>query len=197
MNKISRSVTKWTRACDRRLARLVCYFYHANDYRQCCRVGKHGSAFVDWVCSKTQILLETLKTLNQFRVNFCVFSGGRALVPKSWMCKKQASVSHSSTESGDISLDVVMRMDGLSALDYQGAAGNCLRNSDTKLKKKGNQAVDQFSDVDHVVTNASSSQCEAQLHIFEECEAVIKIIIEGISPTMRHVSRTHRNALNW
>ena len=31
----------------------------------------------------------------------------------------------------------------------------------------------------------------------EDNEAVIKLIIKGRSPTMRHVSRTHRVALDW
>ena len=35
------------------------------------------------------------------------------------------------------------------------------------------------------------------LHIFADDEAVIKMIIEGQSPTVRHVSRTHRVALGW
>ena len=34
-----------------------------------------------------------------------------------WMCKKQTSVSHSSTESEIISLDAELRMDGIPALD--------------------------------------------------------------------------------
>ena len=33
--------------------------------------------------------------------------------------------------------------------------------------------------------------------LFEDDEAVIKMIIKGLSPTMRHVSRTHRFALDW
>ena len=33
--------------------------------------------------------------------------------------------------------------------------------------------------------------------MFEDHEAVIKMIIKGRSPTMRHVSRTHRVALAW
>ena len=37
----------------------------------------------------------------------------------------------------------------------------------------------------------------SQLYIFEDNKAVIKMIIEGRSPTMRHVSRTHRVALDW
>ena len=38
---------------------------------------------------------------------------------------------------------------------------------------------------------------EALLYVFEDNEAVIKMIIKGRSPTMRHVSRTHRVALDW
>ena len=43
--------------------------------------------------------------------------GSRTFVPRSWMCKKQTSVSHSSTESEVISLDAGLRMDGILALD--------------------------------------------------------------------------------
>ena len=43
----------------------------------------------------------------------------------------------------------------------------------------------------------NSSRKEALLYIFEDNEAVIKMIIKGRSPTMRHVSRTHRVALDW
>ena len=46
----------------------------------------------------------------------CVF-GSHAFVPISWMCKKQTSVSHSSTESEIISLDAGLRLDGIPALD--------------------------------------------------------------------------------
>ena len=43
--------------------------------------------------------------------------------------------------------------------------------------------------------NVNSSRKEALLYIFDE--AVIKMIIKGRRPTMRHVFRTHRVALNW
>ena len=46
----------------------------------------------------------------------CVF-GSHKFVPISWMCKKQTSVSHSSTESEVISLDTGLRLDGLPALE--------------------------------------------------------------------------------
>ena len=37
VNKLARSVTKWTQACDRRLARS--YIHYTSDYRQYCHVG--------------------------------------------------------------------------------------------------------------------------------------------------------------
>ena len=46
----------------------------------------------------------------------CIF-GSATFVPISWMCKKETCVSHSSTESEIISLDVGLRMDGIPALD--------------------------------------------------------------------------------
>ena len=46
----------------------------------------------------------------------CVF-GSQTFVPISLMCKKQTSVSHSSTESKIIFLDAGLRLDGNPALD--------------------------------------------------------------------------------
>ena len=46
--------------------------------------------------------------------------GSHTFVPTSWMCKKQTSVSHSSTESEIISLDAGLRLDGIPALDLWG-----------------------------------------------------------------------------
>ena len=51
--------------------------------------------------------------------------------------------------------------------------------------------------VDCVASNVQFSHQEALLYVFEDNEAVIKMIIKGRSPTMRHVSRIHRVALDW
>ena len=69
--------------------------------------------------------------------------------------------------------------------------------SNFKLKKQGDQNVEQLSNLDHLTTNASPSQCEVPLYIFEDNERVIKMIIKGRSPMLRYVSRTHRVALDW
>ena len=54
-----------------------------------------------------------------------------------------------------------------------------------------------MENIDSVPSNVQSSRQEALLFVFEDSEVVIKMIIKGRSPTMRHVSRTHRVALDW
>ena len=53
---------------------------------------------------------------NQHREESYVFSEVTRSCQISWMCKEQTSVSHSSTEAEEISLDAGLRMDGISAL---------------------------------------------------------------------------------
>ena len=54
-----------------------------------------------------------------------------------------------------------------------------------------------LNNIDFISSNVHASRQEALLYISEDNEAVIKMIIKGKSPTMRHVSRTHRVALDW
>ena len=122
------------------------------------------------------------------------------------MCKKQTSVSHSSTESEIISLDTGLRLDGLPALEVWdlivSVFGNISHISDRTVqlvngKNKSYNKIDVMQDIDSVPSNVQSASREALLYVFEDNEAVIKMIMKGRSPTMRHVSRTHRVALDW
>ena len=45
VNKLARAVTKWTKACDKRLARLISYIHHTCEYRQYCYVGNTAQQF--------------------------------------------------------------------------------------------------------------------------------------------------------
>ena len=135
----------------------------------------------------------------------CVF-GSHTFVPTSWMCKKQTSVSHSSTESEIISLDTGLRLDGLPALELWdkivSVFGNISHISDptgqpVNGKNKSHNKIDVMQDIDCVPSNVQSASQEALLYVFEDNEAVIKMVMKGRSPTMRHVSRTHRVALDW
>ena len=71
----------------------------------------------DWNCFKTPIFAGDLEdSKSTSGGTLCVF-GSHTFVPISWMCKKQTSVSHSSTESEIIPLDAGLRLDGVPALD--------------------------------------------------------------------------------
>ena len=39
VNKLARSITKWTKACDKRQSLLISYIHHACEYKQYCQVG--------------------------------------------------------------------------------------------------------------------------------------------------------------
>ena len=187
--------------------------------------------------------------------------GSQTFVPIKWMCKKQTSVSHSSTESDVISLDAGLRMDGITALGLydlvievlhsssnqpekskENVQGNLLHdtpsrkhtnsqttNNDLELcnvdfvsshvkssqfgamlnifedteaviidkSQRSQGKTNVLNNIDCVLSNVQSSHQEALLYVFEDNEAVIKMVIKGRSPTMRHVSRTHRVALDW
>ena len=121
------------------------------------------------------------------------------------MCKKQTAVSHSSTESEIISLDAGLRLDGLPALELWdlivSVVGNVSHVSDragqlVNGKNKSHNKIDVVHDIDSVPSNVQSARQETLLYVFEDNEAVIKMNIKGRSPTMRHVSRTHRVALD-
>ena len=199
VNKLARAVTQWTQD-------------HTSDFRQYCHVGNNAQN-CRLFFFKTQTLLETLRTQHLLLVSHVYIFGSRTFVSISWMCKKQTSYSHSSTESYIIA---GLRTDGLLALDLRDIVIKVLRsskntprhekptqgnlvldgksNSSTEMRKR---EFEHLSNVDYVPTNTHSSQGESQLHIFKDNEAVIKMIMKGRSPTRRHVSRTDRVALDW
>ena len=163
----------------------------------------------DWDCFKTPILREILRESTSTSGGaFCVF-GSHTFVPISWMCKKQTSVSHNSTESEIISLDTGLRLDGLLALELwdpivsvfvsvsQISDRSGQPDNDVKKHHISPRRIDVMKDIDSVPSNVQSASQEALLYVFEDNEAVIKMIIKGRSPTMRHVSRTHIVALDW
>ena len=69
--------------------------------------------------------------------------------------------------------------------DRTGRAGN-----DVKRHQRSQGEINAMNNIECVPSNVQSSHQEALLYVFEDNEAVIKMIIKGRSPTMRHVSRT-------
>ena len=182
VNKLALAVTRWTRACDRRLARLISYIHQTHDYRQYCHVGNTAQHCRLGLFQDSDFCWWPWRLKINLRVNLMYF-GSRTCVPKSWMCKKQTSVYHSSTWSEIISLDAGLRMDGITTLDLwdvvievlhssnnvpptqkistpkskpRGAAGNCVRDNvrNIMFKKECDRNVNQLSELDYVTTNA-------------------------------------------
>ena len=106
-------------------------------------------------------------------------------------------------------MDTGLRLDGLPALELWdlivSVLGNVSRvsdgsgkpDNDVHKRHKSQKKIDVMNDTDSVLSNVQSARQEALLYVFEDNEAVIKMISKGRSPTMRHVSRTHRVALDW
>ena len=208
VNKLARPITKWTKACDKRLNRLISYIHHTSEYKQYCHVGNTAKQCRLGLFQDFDFAGDLEDSKSTSGGTLCVF-GSHTFVPISWMCKKQTSVSHSSTESEIISLDTGLRLDGLPALELWdlivSVLGNVSRVSDRSGKpesddqkhNKSRNKIDVMKDIDAVPSSIQSARQEALLYVFEDNEAVIKMINKGRNPTMRHVSRTHRVALDW
>ena len=114
VNKLARAITKWTKACDKRLNRLFSYIHHTSEYKQYCHVGNTAKQCRLGLFQDSDFAGDLEDSKSTSGGTLCIF-GSHTFVPISWMCKKQTSVSHSSTESEIISLDTGLRLDGLPA----------------------------------------------------------------------------------
>ena len=119
VNKFVRAVTKCTKACAKCLARLISYIHDTSEYRQYCHVGNTSQQCRFGPFQDSDFARDFEDSKSTSGGLLCVF-GSHTFVPISWMCKKQTSVSHSSTEAVIISLDAGLRMDGIPALDLWG-----------------------------------------------------------------------------
>ena len=103
VNKLARAITKWTKACDKRLNRLISNIHHTSEYKQYCHVGNTAKQCRLGLFQDSDFAGDLEDSKSTSGGTLCVF-GSHTFVPISWMCKKQTAVSHSSTESEIISL---------------------------------------------------------------------------------------------
>ena len=96
VNKLARSITKWTKTCAKRLSRLISYIHRTCVYTQYCHVGHTAKQCNFWDWFETPILQEILRTQNLLLEEHCAFW-------ESYICSNKLDVSHSSTESEIIS----------------------------------------------------------------------------------------------
>ena len=177
VNKLSSSITKWTKACDKRLNRLISYIHHTCEYKQYCYVGNTAKQCRLGLFQDSDFAGD----LETSGGTLCIV-GSHTFVPISWMSKKQTSVSHSSTESEIISLDAGLRLDGIPALDLWDLIVSVLGNTiqtperpgrpvvnDNKVQsanKRSQGTTNVLSNIDCVPSNAQFSHQEALLYVF-------------------------------
>ena len=177
-----------------RLNRLISYIHHTHEYKQCCHVGDTAKQCRLGLFQDSDFAGDLEDSKSTSGGTLCVF-GGHTFVPTSWMYTKQTAVSYSSTESEIISLDTGLRLDGLPALELWDLIVSVF-GSVSQISHRTGQPVDEVK---------KHHKSQGKINVMENIdyvpqtssEAVIKMIIKGRSPTMRHVSRTHRVAHDW
>ena len=179
---LAREVTKWNKACDKRLHRLVSYLHHTKDRVMHCWVGDNpedcilvlyvDASFAGW-----------LKDSKSTTGAYLCLVGPKTFVPITWLSKKQGAVSHSSSEVEVIALDAATRMEGISALSLWDTVvevfGEKCSNPRSGTEDKPGILHDVKSiltNVDYVPPTLPISSGKGQLVILEDNDAVIKMV---------------------
>ena len=118
VNTQARSETKWNKARDKILLRLI--NWHQSDRRlQADTVMRViVMKIANLVCSSMLHLQMTCETPNQRQEVYCARSDHKRLFQFSWMRKRQSAAFHSSAESEIISLDAGLWMDGYQRFNF-------------------------------------------------------------------------------
>lgn len=121
--------------------------------------------------------------------------------------KKQGAVSHSTAEAEDISLDAGVRVTGLPGLylwslvidvfepNPKAKPSNAFTHKDTYDIQR--QTYDTYGAIDFVPFSLPIRRGRAKLYALEDNDAVIKMVVKGHNPNLRHVASTHRVDLDW
>ena len=121
VNVLYREVAGWTKACNRRLYRLICYMHQTADL---CITSSVGDRLEDMriVLYADMNFTDCLRTPKSSGGGFLCLVGPRRFVSPTWLCKKQNAVCHNPTESEVIALDTTVRPEGLPALNFSDSA---------------------------------------------------------------------------
>ena len=193
VNKLTRSITKWTKACDKRLNRLISYIHHTSEYKQYCHVGNIAKQCRLGLFQDSDFAGDLEDSKSTSGGTLCIF-GSHTFVPTSWMCKKQTSVSHSSTESEIVSLDTGLRLDGLSVLKlkeqeraafFSPSENWCLPASTLKPEER-EFVVDSGASM-HMISKKDLSKAEMDT-LTKSCSPTIVITANG--EVQRHEEAT-------
>ena len=79
VNKLARSITKWTKACDKHLNQLISYIHHTCEYKQYCYVGNTAKQCRLGLCRKCHIQKNREHSHSEF---------SQTVTSKQWRCRK-------------------------------------------------------------------------------------------------------------
>ena len=201
VNVLAREVTKWNVACDKRLHRLISYLHVTSNWVLTSIVGdKPEDCRIAAFCDAS--FVAELQDSKSTTGGFVAIVGPRTFVPVIWPCKKQGAVSHSSTEAEVISMEAVLRCEGIPSvilweivIDVMSPKGPPPAKSNPArgiFKMEG-----MLHEIDSNPTTLGKPSGRAKVVVLEDNDAVIKMTVKGRSPAMRHITRTHRVDTDW
>ena len=171
MNKFARSITKWTKACDKRLSRLISHIHHTCDYKLYCYVGDTAKQCRLGLSQDSDFAgdLEDSKST----------SGATLFFGKSYICSSKLDgqeTNYSFTQCNRIRnhfLDARLRLDGIPALDLWdlivAVLGNTTQNHDRTVRpvvcphanhgrQQSRRVINDLDNVDLAPSNVQSKQ---------------------------------------
>ena len=205
---IARMVSKWSRAEDKRLYRLICYLHSSLDRTLESFVGDQPQHCHVCLYTDADFAGDT-QTSKSTSGGYVAIVGPNTFAPITAMCKKQSCVSHSSTESEIVAAEYAVRTEGLQVLTFwehvvqlyspsQSTTTNTTP-SDQKIAVPHFEVDGYQMDFNprkyHAYTRPQHLRTD--LIVCEDNEAVIKIIRKCRSIALRHLPRTHRIDVNW
>ena len=217
VNKLARSIAKWTNACGKRKSRMISYIHHTCEFKQYCQVWNTAKQCRLGLFQDSDFAGDQ-RIQNLHQVEHCAFleviplfqSVGCARNKLQFRTVQQNQKSFPWTQDWGWMISPHL-IHGIWSSQFLETRIRVIKHGETSLwtnvkfvqhltqfkkRKQSHGMVNNLDNVDFVPSNVNSSHHEALLYVLEDNEAVIKMIIKGRSPTLRHVPRTHRVALN-
>ena len=200
----AREVSKWTRACDKRLHRLMCFIHHTPDHSLESFVGDDAQHCHVVLYSDADFAGDLVQAKSTSGLYMAIV-GPNTFAPITASCKKQTCVSHSSTESEIVAAEQGIRTEGLQALAFWELVTELLGTDPTQKVEKPlavptklemNPYSESFNPAKYFAYTRKPEQ-KTRLIIAEDNEAVIKLVKKARSMALRHLPRTHRIDLHW
>ena len=203
---MARQVSKWNRACDKPLHRLVSYIHWTNDHSLESFVGYDPALCHPMLFSDADFAGDITHAKSTSEAYLAIV-GPNTFAPITAACKKHTCVSHSSTESETVASEQDIRTEGLQALTFWEYVVGLL--SDTHGSNKvvethatpNNLELNPYSPAltpgKYFAYTRKSATKITNLIVAEDNEAVIKIIKKARSMALRHLPWTHRIDVHW